>query len=223
MINKDTLLFGSFAKHAGNKGCELFNKAFKHYNMNAIYKSFSVENIKEAVAAAKTLNFKGFAISMPFKIEVLNYVDEMSGAVIDIGAANTVVNMDGHLSAFNTDFLAAKEFISKYNNSFNSIYILGDGGYAAAVKRAATELGFKLTLITREDWHVLPTIKGSLIYNCTPVMNDVDDSNVYIDCLTSTETGRKLGLIQASHQFKLYTNKEFPFKEEYYGHGEHNT
>lgn len=212
MINKDTLLFGSFAKKAGNMGCRLFNTAFEHYNINAIYKSFSVDNIKNAVNAARTLDFKGFAITMPFKMEVLKYIDEMSKAVEEIGAANTIINIDGNLVAFNTDFLAAKEFISMYSDYFDHLYILGNGGYAAAVKCAATELRFSFTLITRENWSELSTIKDSLIYNCTPVINDVDDSNRYIDCLVSTETGRKLSFIQASHQFELYINKKFPFK-----------
>lgn len=211
MINKDTLLFGSFAEKAGNTGCRLFNTAFKYYDINAIYKSFSVNNIEDAVNAARTLNFKGFAITMPFKIKVLDYVDELSNDVEKIGAANTIINNDGKLMAYNTDFLAAKEFISK-NYFSEHLYILGDGGYAAAVKHAARELGVNFTLITRKNWGVLDTLKDCLIYNCTPLVNKVDKSNKYIDCLVTTETGRKLVLIQASHQFKLYINKEFPLE-----------
>lgn len=211
MIDKNTLIYGSFSKQAGSKGCQLFNAAFKYRNINAIYKSFSVDNIKDAVDAAETLNFKGFAISMPFKKEVLNYVSMVSDDVREIGAANTIINTNGYLSAFNTDFLAAKEFLSKYKDSFNHLFILGNGGYAAAVKYAATQLGFNFTFITRENWHVVSKIKNNLIYNCTPVMNNIDSSNEYIDCLVSTETGKQLGLIQASHQFLLYTGKEFPY------------
>ena len=210
MIDKDTLLFGSFAEKAGNIGCRLFNTAFKYYDMNAIYKSFSVNSIEDAMNAARTLNFKGFAITMPFKIGVLDYVDELDNNVKKIGAANTIINKNGRFIAYNTDFLAAKEFISKNYYFSEYLCILGDGGYAAAVKHAARELGVDFTLITRKNWGVLDTLKDCLIYNCTPVVNKVDKSNKYIDCLVTTETGRKLVLIQASHQFKLYINKEFP-------------
>lgn len=209
MINKDTLLFCSFAKKAGNTGCRLFNTAFKYYNMNAIYKSFSVDNIKDAVKAARALDIKGFAVTMPFKKEILNYVDEIDWLTEKIGAANTIVNEEGRLLAYNTDFLAAKEFISGL--TFNGFYILGDGGYAAAVKYAAKELGFDFINVTRKNWDIVPTIRGCLIYNCTPVINEIHSSNQYIDCLTTTKTGKKLALMQAAHQFKLYTNKEFPF------------
>ena len=69
-INKDTKLYGSFSIKAGNNGCKTFNACFDHYEMNAIYKSFSVTDIKDAVLSAKTLGFSGFAVSMPFKIEI---------------------------------------------------------------------------------------------------------------------------------------------------------
>ncbi len=212
MINKDTLLFGSFAKEAGNTGCRLFNTAFKYYGIDAIYKSFSVNDIEGAVSAARTLNFKGFAVTMPFKRKVLDYVDEVDSDVEKIGAANTIIKKDGNLVAYNTDFLAAKEFL--YNNYFFTrlLYILGDGGYAASVKHAATSRGINFILITRKNWGMINTLRHSLIYNCTPVVNEVHESNKYIDCSVTTETGKELALIQASYQFKLYTGKEFPFK-----------
>jgi len=60
MINKDTEIYCSFAKKAGNVGCKVFNTAFRYYDMNKIYKSFSVDNIESAVNSVKTLNIKGF-------------------------------------------------------------------------------------------------------------------------------------------------------------------
>ena len=68
MINKDTEIYCSFAKTAGNTGCQMMNTAFYYYGLNKIYKSFSVKSIEDAVNAVKTLNIKGFAITMPYKI-----------------------------------------------------------------------------------------------------------------------------------------------------------
>ena len=67
MITKDTKIYGSFSKNAGSLGTKLFNLAFKYYNINAIYRSFSIDNIEDAVQAARTLKFSGFAVSMPYK------------------------------------------------------------------------------------------------------------------------------------------------------------
>ena len=90
-VNKDTEIYCSFAEKAGNTGCQMMNTAFHWYGLNKIYKSFSVDNIEEAVNSVRTLDIKGFAITMPYKIEVLNYVDVTDAAVSQIGAANTVI------------------------------------------------------------------------------------------------------------------------------------
>ena len=94
------------------------------------------------------------------------------------------------------------------------MYILGNGGYAKAVKSTAMSLGIKYEVLTRKwnNWDDMKYIKDSVVYNCTPVENiKVDKSNNFIDCIVTTETGKELAMLQASHQFKLYTGLEFPY------------
>jgi len=210
-VNKDTEIYCSFAEKAGNTGCQMMNTAFHWYGLNKIYKSFSVDNIEDAVNSVKTLGIKGFAITMPYKIEVLKYVDVTDAAVSQIGAANTVINEGGRLSAYNTDSYAAMTYLDMYDNR-KKLYIIGNGGYAKAVKWASNRSGFTTYQITRDNWDELFDIKDSIVYNCTPIdITDwVDKSNDFIDCLTSSHTGVKLATLQASKQFELYTDMEFP-------------
>lgn len=209
MIDKDTMIFGSFAKEAGNNGCKMFNPAFEYYGLNAIYKSFSVDDIGKAIESARTLNFMGFGITMPFKKEAIKYIDSGSSEIYETGSINTVVNINGVFKGFNTDYLAAMELLKKYPKKF--LYILGNGGYAAAVKHAADILEISNATISRKDWINIEQIRNSIIYNCTPVTNiKVDNSNDFIDCIVTTPTGYELSRIQASYQFKLYTGLEFP-------------
>ena len=208
-INKDTEVYCSFAKKAGNTGCQMMNTAFHYYGLNKIYKSFAVCRIKDAVDSVLTLDIKGFAITMPYKIQVLDYVDEMTDEVKSIGAANTVINNNGILKAYNTDYLAARQTLIDCVGKH--LYILGDGGYSKAVQLAAKSLNINYTIVRRDSWGIIETIKDSFIYNCTPVENiKVDKSNTFIDCIVTTKTGKKLATIQASYQFKLYTGLEFP-------------
>lgn len=211
-INKETEIYCSFAKSSGNVGCQIMNTAFYYYGLNKIYKSFSVANIKDAVLSARYLNFSGFAITMPFKEEVLDYVDAMSEEVSWIGAANTVVNNSGKFEAYNTDYMAAIKYLSTFNfDDYDNFYILGDGGYAKAVKCAAEKLNIHHINIVRDNWDVLTSIENSLIYNCTPIENiKVSQKNKFIDCIVKTKTGKELAKLQASYQFKLYTGLEFP-------------
>lgn len=215
-INKDTEIYCSFAKNAGNTGCQMMNSAFYYHGLNKIYKSFSVNNIENAINAVKTLDIRGFAITMPYKKQVLEFVDSMEDYVKEIGAANTVINTNNKLHAYNTDYLAALEYLSYYNNKsykdWHEFFILGSGGYAAAVKAAANKLNMSFINITRNNWDKLDNIKSSLIYNCTPVENILlDPSNIFIDCIVTTDTGHKLATKQASHQYRLYTGLKFPY------------
>ena len=208
-INKDTEIYCSFAKTAGNTGCQMMNTSFYYYGLNKIYKSFSVSNIEEAVNAVKALNIKGFAITMPYKTQVLDFVDKCDDDVKQIGAANTVLNDNGILTAYNTDYLAARTFLDKSLGL--DLYILGNGGYSKAVQQAAKSLGYDYTLVTKENWDIISSIGANVIvYNCTPVEDIKVNTSQFIDCIVTTKTGRELASIQASHQFKLYTGLEFP-------------
>lgn len=213
-VNKDTEIYCSFAKTAGNTGCQMMNSAFYYHGLNKIYKSFSIDNIEDAVNAVKALNIKGFAITMPYKKQILEFVDEVEECVNYIGAANTVINTNGHLHAYNTDYLAAKDFLKEYDEKvfFKNSYILGDGGYAAAVKAAFRHYSIESTIITRKNWKDIKDIEDGLIYNCTPSQNwPRNKSNTVIDSQVNTITGHTLAKLQASYQYKLYTGLKFPY------------
>lgn len=208
MINKNTDIYCSFSSNPGNSGCTYFNSIFKEKNINAIYKSFYSNNILDSLKAVKSLGIKGFAVSMPFKVEIVQYLEDLDSTALSIGAVNTILNNDGYLTGYNTDYLAAKEVLDECLGV--DLYILGDGGYSLAVQQASKDLGYVPNIITRDNWNNIKNIQNSIIFNCTPVENiQVNDSNKFIDCITSTETGKRLSSIQASHQLKLYLGKNY--------------
>ena len=217
--NKDTKIFGSFSKQPGNKGCEFFNNAFKKYNINAIYKSFQVDDIKDAVKAARILKMEGFAIAMPFKMTVRLHIDNYG----DLGAVNTVVRRGDSLIGYNTDIIGINKILKEIQkisrNNFTKVWIIGTGGLAYAVDAAAKGLGLEVYFLFRDkdegffkingNINKLKDLKGQLIYNCTPVNFEVDSSNLLIDSKVGTIDGDRLFELQSKAQFKLYTGIDY--------------
>ena len=209
VINRDTKIYGSLSERAGSMGCKFFNTAFEKHNINSVYKSFSVTNVSKALISAQYLGFAGCAISMPFKVTAFNLMDEVDEAAKKVGNINTVLMTSDKMIGFNTDYYASLKLINHYNNGFDTIYVLGNGGLAASVKVAATELGLNVKNIVRSNWNELDTLKNKFIFNCTPLTLIPDVSNTYIDCLVESESGSMLHKEQAKHQFKIYTGIDY--------------
>jgi shikimate 5-dehydrogenase len=210
LVNKDTKIYCSFSKNAGNKGCEFFNPAFKKFNINAIYKSFSVDDIEKALNSAIYLNFSGCAIAMPYKKIAFELVDKKDVSAINSKSVNTILFDSNKMIGYNTDYYATEKILVSKLDKFKEIFILGNGGLANAVISKSKEMGFLVNNITRNNWGNLNLLKNSLIFNCTPVTNIVfDNSNDFIDCIVGTDTGNLFHLNQAMKQFEIYTGIKY--------------
>ena len=203
IINKDTKLYGSFSSNPGNNGCMFFNTRFQQDGINAIYKSFYSDNILSSIIAAKVLKFSGFAVSMPFKVKVLEHVNEVDFAAKVIGAANTIINKDGYLKAYNTDWLGVYNYLSLLTKP-EQLIILGNGGFGKAVEYACAQLNIPCRFILRAEWGRVPYLDG-MVFNATPV--DVEVKGTLIDGRPFVEgQGRMIADLQAEEQYKLYIN-----------------
>ncbi len=200
MINKDTKLFGSFSSNPGNNGCEFFNEKFLLNSEDAIYKSFYSNNIKKSIEAALTLGFSGFAVSMPFKSEILQYLDETDDSVKKIGACNTVIIKNNKLKGYNTDWKGVYKYLIQHNVKSLSIY--GNGGFSKSTQFACEVLEIPYEIITRKNWKQIPTYEYT--FNATPV--DIIHKNL-IDGRPHTNSGKKISRLQALEQYKIYKNE----------------
>jgi shikimate dehydrogenase len=204
MINKDTKIYGSFSNNPGNNGCTFFNTEFEKRGINAIYKSFYSTDAELLIKSVKHLNFSGFALSMPLKIEIIQYLDEVDEAALKIGAVNTVVNRDGKLIGYNTDWIGVYNYIK--NKKINFLIILGKGGFSKAVQYACKKLDILFIIMKRENWNQLKNI-DAYIFNATPA--DVETNGYLIDGRPFTEDGKEIAKLQAIEQFKIYTGLDY--------------
>jgi len=207
MINKDTIIYGSFSNNPGNNGNTFFNEKFRELNINAIYKSFYSDDIEKSIEAAKTLKFGGFAVSMPFKKKIIRFIDIFDESVTNTGSVNTVKIVDGKLLGFNTDYIGIVRYFE--NIDFESIYILGNGGMASAAKYAFNIMYKKYDIITRENWRDIKQLKDCIVFNCTPVSNiEIDSSCLLVDAIPTTVSGKIIAEYQSKEQLKIYLKNE---------------
>ena len=199
-VNKDTKIYCSFSSNPGNNGCVFFNKKFSENNINAIYKSFYSNDIKKSVEAVKTLGISGFAVSMPFKFDVIRCVDAVDPIAKEIGAANTITNINGILKAYNTDWIGAREMI----RGLDSLTILGNGGFSRAVQYACKHLEIPFSVITRKNWDLIESL-NTPIFNTTP--EEIKNNGNLIDGRPFTDQGRIISEIQAKEQYTIYINE----------------
>ena len=213
-ITKDTTVCISLAKNAGNFGTTIYNHVFDLCGLDFLYKSFSTEDLHDAIKGATALGIRGISITMPYKTEVLSYVDECSPEVLATNAANTIVNDGSNLIAYNTDADSTRILLLEQKDKFDQLFILGKGGFSKAVQYSARGIFSKVKIITRKNWDTLQDIESGLVFNCTPVeglgqLFSENNKICFIDADVKTSTGKRMAVLQAARQFELYTGKKF--------------
>ena len=178
------------------------NAAFNSLGLNCTYIAFRVPKgqLEESINALRAVGISGFNVTIPHKVDVLKYIDNLDSSVVKATAVNTVHNVNGILKGYNTDIFGFIEPLRKRNINFNGIDILllGAGGSACAVIAALSEeKGINKIIIsnrTQEKAHKLAkkgkdlglecqvremenikyiAVKSHLIINATPIgMND---------------------------------------------------
>lgn len=151
LIDSNTRICMSLSQKPGNFGNLFHNFLYRELNLNYIYKSFAVEDLENAIRGIRALNITGCGVSMPYKKNVIRFLDEIDPIANSIGAVNTILNNGATLKGFNTDYCGVFEVFRKYQIPVNStIALLGSGGMAGATIKALFDLGFKnVTVVSR--------------------------------------------------------------------------
>ena len=113
----------------GKKLAHSFSKEI--HSLLADYKYELKELTEEELDAfMRRHDFKAINVTIPYKEKVIPYLYSISPEALRIGAVNTIVNDNGKLYGYNTDFAGMKKLIEKQNISLDSkkVLILGTGG-----------------------------------------------------------------------------------------------
>ena len=144
-INPQTKVYALIGKPVSHSmSPTIHNAAFMKLGLDSIYVAFEVEDVKSAMAGMRALdNFRGMSVTIPHKIEVMQYVDEIPDVDRYIGSINTVVKEDGKLIGFNTDGPGALKAIVDAGVELEgkNVLMLGAGGAARAIAFTLAQKG----------------------------------------------------------------------------------
>ncbi len=138
-----------------------FTEKFKKNKIqNCTYKNFDLNNIKDLVSILKENDLKGLNITIPYKEQVLSYLDEIEDNAKLIGAINTIkINKDKTLTGYNTDFIGFINTLRPHiNSNCKKALILGTGGASKAIEYGLKKLNIESKKISRNKK------KGDLTY-----------------------------------------------------------
>jgi shikimate dehydrogenase len=134
---------------------QLHNTLSTMLGIDMVYIPFKVgkDSLEDAVKGFKACNLLGFNVTIPFKEEIIKYVDECTSEVKLMGCANTIKSTDGRLFAYNTDAEGfARSFEEETGTDFKdkNVLLLGAGGTARSLAiKIAAKGAKKLYLINR--------------------------------------------------------------------------
>lgn len=178
-------LLGKTLKHSFSKS--FFTDFFNRNGIDASYENFELRSRDEIRTVLKQ-PLSGLNVTIPYKEEVIEFLDVLSSEASAIGAVNCIQFKNGKTIGHNTDAFGFHQSIKPFlTNKHERAIILGTGGASKAIIYVLKQIGIDCVLISRApkgenrfsyadiNEHMLNACK--LIVNCTPVgmYPDVDD------------------------------------------------
>jgi len=177
---------------AHSRSPRLFNALFDHYRLNYHYTWFEDPELDEIMEVARAIDAKGLSVTIPFKHDVIEYLDEIDEhAAQQIGAVNTVVFACETAIGYNTDWLGVRKPLIPMKGA--KAVLLGAGGVAAGAAYAMKDLDMDVTILNRTPenarklaerfgcawgtWDKFDGIKPDLVVNATPLGMQPDTRN----------------------------------------------
>jgi shikimate dehydrogenase len=145
-------LIGQTVSHSFSKSY-FDEKFFREGLRDHHYELFPLNNITEIENLIKnTKGLSGLNVTIPYKEQVMQFLDEVDPAAKKIGAVNVIKIQNGKRKGFNTDMDAFYETIEKWlpkDKTFQAL-ILGTGGSSKSVQEALVKLNIPFKLVSRE-------------------------------------------------------------------------
>ena len=176
--NKKFGLIGKNIDYSFSK--KYFSEKFKKENLDCTYSNFDIENISQIESILQKNGISGYNVTIPYKQEIIKFLDEIDEVAKAIGAVNTIKKIDNKNIGFNTDSIGFEKSLIPLieNKKPDSVLILGAGGASKAVKYVLKKLKINYSTVSRkagksefiyENLNDVIINRFKMIINCSPV------------------------------------------------------
>lgn len=153
-----------------------FEDFFKKNEIEATYENIELDELAPFFESDQWKSFSGFSVTIPYKEQIIPFLDELSDDATQIGAVNTVLIRDGKKIGHNTDAFGFKQSIKPFlNNQHEKALILGTGGASKAVEFVLKEIGIQVLFASRnpsENHHFsYADINQNMVNACKMIVN----------------------------------------------------
>lgn len=142
----------------------MHNAAYKQLDMDYVYVAFKIEkeDLSHLIESAKTMGLLGLNVTIPYKTDIIEYLDEVDDTARRINAVNTISFRNKIAKGYNTDGTGAVKSIEKYTTLENKrVLVLGAGGASKAITFTLLNHGIKsLTIANRSKDNALQLINN---------------------------------------------------------------
>ena len=169
-----------------------------------------VADVGLVIQAMKKMGIHGLTCTIPHKVEVMKFLDEIDETARKIGAVNTVLNKNSKLIGFNTDWLGVIIPLEKITSlSGKKVLVLGAGGAARAVVFGLLSRGAKVTIFNRTKEKAIELAKE---FNClSGDLNNQEEIKNFDIIINTTSVGMKPLENQTPISIKYLTEKQIVF------------
>ena len=136
--------YGLIGEHLGHSFSKEIHNRIADYDY--FLKEIEPDRLKDFITSRE---YRGLNVTIPYKQDVIAWLDEVDEAALDIGAVNTIVNRDGRLYGYNTDYLGMRELILSNGMDLQAatVLILGSGGTSKTAYKVAESLGANVVIM----------------------------------------------------------------------------
>ncbi len=147
---KGVTVCGSLSRFPVSLGRVMHEAGYRALGLDWMYAPFACLDVADALRGMRALSIRGLGVSMPFKVDVLPYLDDVAPLAARIGAVNTLVNDAGRITGHNTDAAGAVAALSELTSlDGRDVLVLGAGGAAQAVVFGLVDAGARVTVANR--------------------------------------------------------------------------